>query len=188
MTTNLYEILNSIDCNAENVSNVCFNKLDGYNYSYGASKIVVYSGDWVIKKVFGKTYLNECEIYQKAIKDGVADFFAASLKKTDNIYKQERVDVPLNHYVHEMGLIGEKIPYGILREDYRKIGLGEMLNRSDCTVLYYLFQQNSLEDILKLQKFIVENDLTDLNFYNAGFRKGRLVFFDYSGIDMELME
>lgn len=184
MTTKLLGILKSIECDSENVANVCRDKLADYNYSYGANKIVIYEGNIVLKKVFCKTEKDECEIYRKAIAAGVEKFFCPSSLKLDDIYIQEAVDITLSEYIRKLS---NKIKYGALREDYKQMGLWEMLFRSDCAVLFYLFKTYSLEEILELQKFCVENDLNDLQLYNAGFKDGFLKFFDYSSCEWEDM-
>lgn len=188
MTTKLLGILRSIECDEVNVANVCEEYLSDYNYSYGSSKIVVFEDNWVYKKIFGNAPQDECEIYKKAIAAGLGDFFAASMMKFEDIYIQETIEMPLDRYIREAAKVRGKFPYGEMRESYRKMGLEQLLYRSDCVVIYYLLAQHGIEEILKFQDFVVENDMTDLNFYNAGFRNGRIVFFDYSGIDMELME
>lgn len=190
MITDLLDILKDINCNSENVSNICAEKLSDYNYSFGSSKIVIYNGEIVLKKIFGKAPKNEVEVYRAAREAKLNEFFATSmLASSDGIYVQEAIDIPLNDYIVQKAKEGKKIKYGEMREKYRKMGLQEMLYRSDCCVLYYLLLDNSLETILELQKFIVEQDLTDLQFYNAGFnRYGHLVFFDYSGTDLDLVE
>ena len=177
------EVLKTIECDLENVSNVCANKLSNFNYSFGSSKIVIYCGGFVIKKVFGELHSDENNIYRRAREKKLNKFFAITLKYSDDIYIQRKIDIALNDFVKKEKDEGRIIKYGALREDYRKMGLQEMLNRSDCCVLYYLFKQYSLEEILELQNFIAENDLNDLQFYNAGFYNGNIVFFDYSGVN-----
>lgn len=190
MITELLGILKNIECNSENVSNICAEKLSDYDYSFGSSKIVIHYGEFVVKKIFGNAPKNEVEIYKAAREAKLNEFFATSMLASEGgIYIQEAVDIALNDYVAREAKNGNKIKYGEMREQYREMGLQEMLYRSDCCVLYYLLLHNNLESILELQKFIVEQDLIDLQFYNAGFnRYGHLVFFDYSGIDMELIE
>ena len=184
MTTELLGILHSIECDSENVANVCADKLADYDYSYGANKIVIHEGNIVLKKVFNKTVKNECQIYHKATEWNVEKFFAASMLEINGVYVQEAVDITLDKYINQLP---NKIKYGALREDYKQMGLWEMLCRSDCVVLFYLFKTYSLEDILKLQEFCVANDLNDLQLYNAGFKDGVLKFFDYSSCEWEDM-
>lgn len=182
MTTELLGILHSIECNSKNVVDVCADKLTDYDYSYGANKIVIYEGNVVLKKVFCETIKDECDIYKKAIAAGVEKFFSPATLKFNDIYIQEATDITLDKYINQLP---NKIKYGALREDYKQMGLWEMLCRSDCAVLFYLFKTYSLEDILKLQEFCVANDLNDLQLYNAGFKDGVLKFFDYSGCEWE---
>ena len=188
MISELIDKLNTIKCDYLNVANVCADRLSDYSYSYGSSKIVVNYGRIVIKKIFGNVPLSEPEVYKKARQVGVKNFFVNSMELGDGIYVQQKVDIPLNEFViNQAKETGHKIPYGSLREGYRQCGLQELLYRSDCVVLYYLFLKYTMEEILKFQDFVVENDIADLNFYNAGFYKDRVVFFDYSGIGEEIV-
>lgn len=180
MITKLLGILKGANCNRENVSNYCERYLSDYDYSYGGDKIVVRKGKVVFKAIFGNPPQDEVAISKAAVEAGLGKFFALATMQTDNVYVQESIDISLNEYIVNLQ---RKVPYGSLREDYVRLGLQEMLYRSDCVVLYYLFLSYPLEEILKLQDFIVEHNLSDLNFYNAGLIDGKVKFFDFSGTE-----
>ena len=101
----------------ENVSNICSKKLNNFNYSYGSSKIVVDCGSFVIKKVFGKLHSDENNIYRKAKEKKLNKFFATTLKYSDDIYIQRKIDIALNDFVKKEKDEGRIIKYGALRED-----------------------------------------------------------------------
>lgn len=180
MQTKLLSILKNVNCDRENVSNYCEKYLSDYDYSFGGDKIVVHEGKVVFKAIFGNPPRDEVAISKAAVEEGLGKFFALATMRTDNVYVQEAIDIPLNKYITTLS---RKISYGSLREDYAQLGLQEMLYRSDCVVLYYLFLNYPLWEILRLQDFIVKYDLSDLNFYNAGLVDGKVKFFDFSGTE-----
>lgn len=177
------EKLKTIECNPENVSNICKDKLSDYNYSYGSTKIVIYCNNFVIKKIFEKAPKDEVEVYIASREKKLNRFFATTLKYSEDIYIQQKVDIALNDFVVKEKEQGRTIKYGEMREKYRDMGLQDLLLRSDCCVIYYLLRDYGIEEVLELQKFIVEQDLTDLQLYNAGFYNGKIVFFDYGGTE-----
>ena len=183
----IINFLQNLDCTRPDLEDYLSTALSKYNYKIGTSKIVVDNGNFMIKKVFGKPTISEVEISLAANSENLNDFFALAMLPSGDgtIYIQEKIDITLPDYIRSI----EKILYGSFREIYREMGLQELLYRSDCVVLYYLFRRHNLEEILKFQEFVVKHNLTDLMFYNAGFdSEGNLKFFDYSGIDRELME
>lgn len=147
-------------------------------YSLGCSKVVFYRNKYVIKKIFKEELMDEANFYNQ-IKDSKFKYLFCPTKKIRNdITLQRRVDKTLREYIREEE---NKIPYGAMREFYKDRGLTDLLLRTDCVVLYYLYRQMGLEGLLEFQDFVVENGLNDLYNYNTGFIDGKIKFFDFGG-------
>lgn len=185
----IFEKLRQANINYDNVEKVCKEIFAGtsYKYSVGSTKVVIFDEEFttVYKYSYGKVARSESSIYAEACANGVGVFFCPISPLSKDVEIQNPVSETLRDFVIRSE---EKIQYGKFRRFFYELGFEPFLTRSDCVVLYWLLKNHSIDEVLKLQDFIMENDLTDLMYYNAGFYNGRVVFFDFAGTDPQLMD
>lgn len=147
------------------------------NIKTGTSKKVFVGKSRVYKWIKNASPLDEKEIYKAAKEEGLEEFFV----KTSGIgclEIQNKVDCVLNEFISESR---PKIKYGAFRETYKEMGFEEFLYIGDVCVLYHLINTHGLSKTLDFAAFCKRKNLNDLYFYNAGFEKGVLKFFDFGG-------
>lgn len=166
-------------------------------YECGASRIALILDDCVLKKPYtgfcewtedndnpiaiseAPENQGSCEtealIYKLAEERGLEKFFAKSEYLGDEIFKQERAEELVVHKISSYSIPKD------FEERCAKLGLAELCNRCSTTTLEAFIEEYPIEELLKLQDFIVEYDIDDLHGHNAGWCNGKLKFIDYSG-------
>ena len=174
----LLKLLESFECDIDNAEEKANSIFDNYSFSFGCSKVVIHKKNYVIKKIFDKELIDEADFYNKIKKSEFRNLFCPTKKISKDIFIQKKVDETLREHIQKEE---NKIPYGCMRDFYKEKGLTDLLLRTDCAVLYYLYRQIGLEKLLKFQEFVIENNLTDLYNYNVGFIGNKIKFFDFGG-------
>lgn len=175
---NLLKLLDNFECNIDNVEEKANNIFNDYSYSMGCSKIVIYRKNYVVKKIFSEELIDEADFYNRIKNSEFRNLFCSTKRISNSIIIQRKVDETLREYIQKEE---NKIPYGCMRDFYKEKGLTDLLLRTDCVVLYYLYRQIGLEKLLKFQEFVIENNLTDLYNYNVGFIDNKIKIFDFGG-------
>lgn len=181
--------------NEEEVAN-CDDFYDaGLDYNCGAYKIAVIFDDYVLKKAYtGTAHMTDdgsmryeddepedsCEtevlLYRIAEKRGLERFFAKSEDIGNGIVKQERAE----EFVKDREDINSNQRSEVMAF-VKQYGLCSLYAASNSEVFYWLMQEYSGKELLKLQDFVDEFDIDDLHSYNVGWCNGKLKLIDYSG-------
>jgi len=118
----------------------------------------------------------EVLLYKLAEKEGVEHFFTKLEHIGNNIYKQAVANTIKGSFdlsdelrEHEQGF----------EEKCKSLGLDELLKRSDSVSTYAFIKEYPIDDLLKLQAFLVKYNVTDLVQRNVGWVNGVLQIFDY---------
>ena len=182
------------------------NMPEGMQYAYGASRLVIWDEDYcdyVIKIALDEKYEKFCqhevEVYEAAVKEGLADTFAwcmcyAEPQYDDNgeydapgIYVMEYADCneDVNYdeiwkygykqYCSEMGLDSSSYDYA---EDYNEWNCCE---EDSELVLEYIESQMSDEQRRLFNVFMMKWWINDIHNCNIGYIGNRIVILDYAG-------
>lgn len=174
-------------------------------YAYGASRIVIWDEDYcdyVIKIALDEKYEKFCqhevEVYEAAIKEGLADTFAWCMcyaepqygdegkYETPGIYVMEYVDCNedvnsdeiwkygYSQYCKERGLDSSSYDYA---DDYDEWNCEE----DDELVLEYVESQMSDEQRRLFNVFMMKWWISDIHNQNIGHIGNRIVILDYAG-------
>lgn len=139
----------------------------------------------------------EYEVYKKAVEYGLEKFFA-KIEPTEvaGVYIQEKCDVTLSD-LYDLEEFDDEYS-GLIKghdlyknSDYEELkalgennGLSELFFRTrNSQTSTYLFDNYSLEDLLKLQSFLVEFDINDIHGSNAGLFGDKIKIFDFCGYE-----
>lgn len=155
----------------------------------GHTKIVLINPDsnvvikfWRRENVKYDYCTREAKIYQKAVKWGLQDLFAPTVKggyiekhvpyytqpKIENFgYRLSRGDMVLRHPV-----VRKKLD-NIMRE----------MSYYSCSSDWFAYVLKSYGEVtlIKLIRFLIENKINDLRDENVGFKDGKPILVDYSG-------
>lgn len=116
----------------------------------------------------------EVLLYKLAEKEGVERFFTKLEYIGDNIYKQA-----LAKHISLFSDSRDEDYEGKLKEKCKSLGLEELLKRSDTITTHSFLEEYPIDDLLKLQAFLVKYNVTDLVQRNVGWVNGVLQIFDY---------
>lgn len=178
---------------------------DGMWYSYGASRLVIWDTDYcdyVVKIALDEKYEKFCqhevEVYEAAVKEGLADTFAWCMcyaepqyndegeYKVPGIYVMEYVDCDedvnsdeiwkygYSQYCKERGLDSSSYDYA---DDYDEWNREE----DDGLVLDYVESQMSDEQRRLFNVFMMKWWISDIHNQNIGHIGNRIVILDYAG-------
>lgn len=156
-----------------------------YDYNYGASKLVFFLDNCVLKVPFvgwfyesGYDYyevenycVKEVSLYKKAKQEGVDKFFLKSRMITPDIELQEKADGTCL-----------KVPDIKGKEELIKSSFSAYANSklpiSTRAILQMNYSQSELD---KFCAFIEKYNVNDLSMHNMCVKDNRVVFMDYSG-------
>lgn len=181
------------------------NMPDGMQYAYGASRIVIWDEDYcdyVIKIALNEKYEKFCqhevEVYEAAVKEGLADIFAWCMcyaepqyndegeYEAPGIYVMEYVDCNedvncdeiwkygYSQYCKERGLDSSSYDYA---DDYDEWNWRE----DDDLVLEYVESQMNDEQRRLFNVFMMKWWISDIHSQNIGHIGNRIVILDYAG-------
>lgn len=136
----------------------------------------------------------EYNIYQAAVEEGLEKFFAKTEKVDIGIYEQPRVDATVLEYRYDEAFLPfryfngrNKAPYFNEKDtdkviDYcEKNGLHKIYFRIKFNVIRYFLAAYSIEELKRLNEFLIEYDINDISETNCGWIDGKLVAFDFCG-------
>ena len=156
-----------------------------YDYNYGASKLVFFLDNCVLKVPFvgwfygtGYDYyevenycVKEVSLYKRAKQEGVDKFFLKSRMITPEIELQEKAD---GTYL--------KMPDVKGKEESIKSSFSVYANSQLPIFTRAILQMNySQSDLNKFCAFIEKYSVNDLSIHNMCIKDNRVVFMDYSG-------
>lgn len=195
--TNPYSIINGADYT---------NTPEDMQYSYGASRLAIWDEDYcdyVVKIALNEGYEKYCkhevEVYEAAIKEGLADSFAWCICYADPIYDEEgKYKTPgiyimeyvacneecntdavweygYNQYCSERGLDSSSYDYADEYNEWSYDGVDEDLT------LEYVESKMSDEQRRLFNVFMMKWWISDIHTCNIGYIGNRIVILDYAG-------
>lgn len=188
---NLNDTLGKIfynDCDYEfpcNGYGMPIDEIYDYDYNYGASKLVFFLDNCVLKVPFvgcfyGSDYeyyevenycVKEVSLYKRAKQEGVDKFFLKSRMITPEIELQEKAD---ETYLKEPDVKG--------KEESIKSSFSTYANSQLPISARAILQMNySQSDLDKFCAFIEKYNVNDLSMHNMCVKNNRAMFMDYSG-------
>lgn len=140
----------------------------------------------------------EYQLYQAAAEVGLDKFFAKTSKVDDYVYEQSRVDASIVDLKHD----NVELPWGYFHgrnkpryynekdtdkiiEYCEKNGLHKLYFRIKFNAIRYFLAEYSIEELKKLNEFLIEYDINDISETNCGWIDGNLVIFDFCGFGSE---
>lgn len=183
--------------------------VENFNWSTGCTKVCLIFRDFVLKKGFAGHVLDqdedgefidepefvdwdfdyckiEYDLYEMAIVYGVEEFFAEIISLKNSTYAQEKCDITFEDYDCSMYpdeyFERKKYGYAELRKVCEDGGVRPLFTMLSHDAMEAFLTQYSLEELKKLQNFLIDFDINDLHQGNFGFFNGKLKFFDFAGI------
>lgn len=176
------------DCDEEfpcNEYGMPIDEIYDYDYNYGASKLVFFLDNCVLKVPFvgwfygtGSDYyevanycVKEVSLYKKAKQEGVSKFFLKSRMITPEVELQEKAD---GTYL--------AVPDTNGKEESIKSSFSAYANSRLPISTRAILQMNySQSDLDKFCAFIEKYKVNDLSMHNMCVKDNRVMFMDYSG-------
>ncbi len=152
--------------------NCCYESCPFYNAEKGTYKNEFSGGDYC--KI-------ECDVYEKAEEEGLAELFAKTeyIYTTESgvkVYKQKKVKCP-DDYTDKEFSDKTNETYNSISSNYNYKVFSESFTKA--IIEYYGF-----DTFKKLADFIDDNGLDDFHSANVGYgEKGEPILFDYSGYE-----
>ena len=204
-------IINMVECAGFDITNLnsildypnYMNLPDGMQYAYGASRLVIWDEDYcdyVIKIALDEKYEKFCqhevEVYEAAVKEGLADNFAWCMCYSDSYYEEDRYipGIYVMEYVdcNEDTVADATYKHGY--EEYCEMNGLDSSNwdsideydrwyegDSEDRVLDYMESLMSSEYRRMFEVFMCKWWITDIHEQNVGFKGSNMIIVDYAG-------
>ena len=181
------------------------NMPEGMDYAYGASRLVIWDNDccdYVIKIALSPNYEKYCqhevEIYQAAVKEGLADNFAWCMCYAEPTYADGEIDAPGIYVMEYMDCNEDAVSDVTWTHGFEEFCYQRGLDSSDCTsvdkyndwnegeseemVLDYMESLMSPEYRRAFEVFMYKWWITDIHEQNVALKdNGQMVIVDYAG-------
>lgn len=161
----------------------------GYAYDYNYDEAEYYD-----EPIFEKWNIDYCLIeyllYQRAVQEGVDMFFAWTDRLNDKVYIQEKMNSSFAD-CNDNGCPypkDESFSLHKFSDFLSQLGLFELRLQLGTQAMRYLVLQYKIDDLLKLQDFIIKYDINDLHENNFGWFGDKLKFFDFCGYKSNTLE
>ena len=204
-------IINMIECAGFDITNPnsildypnYMNVPDGMQYAYGASRIVIWDEDYcdyVIKVALDEKYEKFCqhevEVYEAAVKEGLADNFAWCMCYSDSYYDEDRY-VPGIYVMEYVDCNEDTVADATYKHGYEEYCEMNGLDSSNWDsideydrwyegdsedrVLDYMESLMSSEYRRMFEVFMCKWWITDIHEQNVGFKGSNMIIVDYAG-------
>lgn len=159
----------------------------GYAYDYNIDE-----SDWYEDPVFeewDKDYCaTEYSVYELACAAGLGNFFCETVKLNDKVYVQEECDLIFDNCIEEDYLELDRTPFNDFTSTLDRLGLYSLRVKLGFRVMRFFVYQHSIDELIKLQQFLIDYDINDLHEHNLGWFGDKLKFFDFCGYNSSTSE
>ncbi len=178
--------------------------IDDYYWMSGATKVCILFDDFVLKTLIcgemewneetgtfeeidcGDTYDDFCrieyQVYQRAVIEGVSQFFAETIYLGDSVYAQQRSEGDVCDIETEVE-DEELTVANFVNSTCKALGIEKLPTYFDSD--YYLvkcfFDHYSDLEMVQLYNFLKKYDINDLHDGNVGVYNGKPMIYDFSG-------
>ena len=176
---------------------------DDMRYAYGASRIVIWDEDYcdyVIKIALDEQYEKFCqhevEVYEAAVKEGLADNFAWCMCYSDSYYEEDKY-VPGIYVMEYVDCNEDTVADATYKHGYEEYCEMNGLDSSNWDsideydrwyegdsedrVLDYMESLMSSEYRRMFEVFMCKWWITDIHEQNVGFKGSNMIIVDYAG-------